>query len=55
MAAVLVAIMCLTRQYINFPYNDAQQTVIKRDFYEIAGFPHVIGAIDCASEATIHE
>lgn len=30
-----------------FPYNDAQQTMIKRGFYEIAGFPNVIGAIYC--------
>ena len=47
MPAVLAAIKSLTRQYIDFPYNDAQQTMIKRDFYEITGFPNVIGVIDC--------
>uniref|UniRef100_A0A3B4VHQ6 DDE Tnp4 domain-containing protein n=1 Tax=Seriola dumerili TaxID=41447 RepID=A0A3B4VHQ6_SERDU len=35
------------QQYIRFPYNDAQQSVIKRQFYEIAGFPNLVGAIDC--------
>lgn len=47
MPAVMAAIKSLSRQYIQFPYNDAQQTVIKRELYEIAGFPNVIGAIDC--------
>lgn len=47
MPAVLAAIKSLSRTYIQFPYNDAQQSVIKRQFYEIAGFPNVVGAIDC--------
>ena len=45
--AALATIKSLSCQYIQFPYNDAQQTVIKREFFEIAGFPNVIGAIDC--------
>uniref|UniRef100_A0A3Q3GWN6 Putative nuclease HARBI1 n=1 Tax=Labrus bergylta TaxID=56723 RepID=A0A3Q3GWN6_9LABR len=47
MPAVCAAIKVLSAQYIRFPFNDAQQTVIKRGFYEIAGFPNVTGAIDC--------
>uniref|UniRef100_A0A671Y2E2 Putative nuclease HARBI1 n=1 Tax=Sparus aurata TaxID=8175 RepID=A0A671Y2E2_SPAAU len=47
MPAVLAAIKSLSRKYIRFPYNDAQQSVIKRQFYEIAGFPNVVGVIDC--------
>ena len=47
MPTVLRAISSLSAQYIRFPYHDAQQTVIKREFYEIAEFPNVIGAIDC--------
>ena len=47
MPAVLAAIKSLSRKYIRFPYNDAQQSVIKRQFYEIAGFPNVVGAIAC--------
>jgi len=30
-----------------FPYDDGQQSVIKRELYEIAGFPNVVGVIDC--------
>ena len=47
MPEVLAAIKSLSRKYIRFPYNDAQQSVIKRQFYEIAGFPNVVGAIAC--------
>lgn len=47
MPAVLGAIRSLSHQYIQFPYDNAEQTVIKTEFYEIAGFPNVIGAIDC--------
>ncbi len=35
------------RRYIQFPYDDGQQSVIKREFYEIAGFPNVVCVIDC--------
>lgn len=45
--SVLAAIRGLTPTYIRFPYDNAQQTMIKRAFYEIAGLPNVIGAIDC--------
>lgn len=47
MPAVLRAINSLAARFIQFPYEDAQQTVIKMAFYEIADFPNVIGAIDC--------
>ena len=47
MPAVLAAIMSLSERYIKFPYNNDQQTGIKRDFYAIARFPNVIGAVDC--------
>uniref|UniRef100_A0A3B4XQX1 Putative nuclease HARBI1 n=1 Tax=Seriola lalandi dorsalis TaxID=1841481 RepID=A0A3B4XQX1_SERLL len=47
MPAVLAAIKSLSRRCIQFPYNDAQQSVIKRQFYESAGFPNLVGAIDC--------
>ncbi len=30
-----------------FPYDDGQQSVIKRELYEIAGFPNVVCVIDC--------
>ena len=33
--------------YIRFPYDAANQANIKAQFAEIAGFPNVIGAIDC--------
>ena len=46
MPAVLAAIMSLSERYIKFPYNNDQQTGIKRDFYAIARFPNVIGAVD---------
>ncbi|XP_034035060.1 putative nuclease HARBI1 [Thalassophryne amazonica] len=44
---VLAGIRDLAPRYIRFPYNNAEQAVIKRDFHELAGFPNVIGAIDC--------
>ena len=47
MLAALAAIKSLSRKNIRFPYNNAQQPVIKRQFCEIAGFPNVVGAIDC--------
>lgn len=47
MPDVLAAIKSLAPRFIRFPYGDDRQTMIKREFYEIAGFPNVIGAIDC--------
>ncbi|KAL2093109.1 hypothetical protein ACEWY4_010421 [Coilia grayii] len=47
MPLVLRAINSLAGRYIQFPYNDAQQTVIKMAFYGIAEFPNMVGAIDC--------
>ena len=48
MPSVLEAIKSLTEEFIRFPFIEGpQQTMIKREFYEIAGFPNVVGAIDC--------
>lgn len=47
MPAVSAGIKSLSRQYIQFPYNDAQQSVMERQFYQIAGFPNELGTIDC--------
>ncbi|KAJ8004346.1 hypothetical protein DPEC_G00158220 [Dallia pectoralis] len=33
----------LIPHYIQFPYDNGQQTMIKREFYEFAGIPNVIG------------
>ena len=46
MPAVLAAILSLSERYIKFPYTNDQRTGIKRDFYAIARFPNVIGAVD---------
>lgn len=47
MPAVLDAIISLGPNYIQFPYTNPQQAEIKRGFHAIAGFPNIIGAIDC--------
>lgn len=47
MPTVLAAIKSLSRDHIRFPYDNAHQSVIKRQFYEIAGLPNIVGAIDC--------
>ena len=52
MPAVLDAIISLAPNYIQFPYRDPQQAEIKRGFHAIAGFPNIIGAIDCDPIAT---
>lgn len=53
---VLAEIKSLSKKYIKFPYN-AQQSVFKSQFYEIAWFPYLTGMVDWtrATEATIHE
>ncbi len=47
MPAVLAAMKSFFRRYIQFPYDNGQQFVIKREFYEIAGFSNVVCVIDC--------
>ncbi|XP_063788445.1 putative nuclease HARBI1 [Pseudophryne corroboree] len=44
---VLDAILKHTQEYIYFPINSSENIQIKKDFYDIARFPNVIGAIDC--------
>lgn len=37
----------MSTRYIRFPYDAVDQPNIKMQFAAIAGFPNVIGAIDC--------
>ncbi|KAK0143826.1 putative nuclease HARBI1 [Merluccius polli] len=46
-AAVLNGIIRISARHIRFPYDAVNQAHIKAQFAEIAGFPNVIGAIDC--------
>uniref|UniRef100_A0A9J7Z0A2 Putative nuclease HARBI1 n=1 Tax=Cyprinus carpio carpio TaxID=630221 RepID=A0A9J7Z0A2_CYPCA len=45
------AIVGMAPRYICFPYTQAEQANIKMQFAAIAGFPNVIGAIDCTHVA----
>lgn len=45
------AIVGMAPRYIRFPYTQAEQANIKMQFAAIAGFPNVIGAIDCTHVA----
>uniref|UniRef100_A0AAR2JGW4 Putative nuclease HARBI1 n=1 Tax=Pygocentrus nattereri TaxID=42514 RepID=A0AAR2JGW4_PYGNA len=47
MSGVLSGIIKLTGRYIRFPYTLSEQADIKVQFAAVAGFPNVIGAIDC--------
>ena len=47
MPAVLDAFISLAPIYIQFPYRHHQQPDIKQGFHAIAGFPNIIGDIDC--------
>ncbi|XP_044753931.1 putative nuclease HARBI1 [Coccinella septempunctata] len=40
------SIAILYDQFITFPDNE-RRNILKRQFYDIARFPHVVGAIDC--------
>ncbi|KAL6468330.1 hypothetical protein MHYP_G00240070 [Metynnis hypsauchen] len=51
MPAVLDGVICMSARYIKFPYDAADQANIKAQFAAIAGFPDVIGAIDCTHTA----
>ncbi|CAH1987017.1 unnamed protein product [Acanthoscelides obtectus] len=44
---VTAAIASLFRQFIYFPRTEAEIQQTQRDFYVIARFPKVIGAVDC--------
>ncbi|KAJ1140838.1 hypothetical protein NDU88_007176 [Pleurodeles waltl] len=44
---VLDAIISLTPRHISFPNTQLKQQENKQGFYQINGFPHVLGAIDC--------
>ncbi|KAK6474628.1 putative nuclease HARBI1 isoform X1 [Huso huso] len=41
------ALLKVSGDYIRFPETRYQQEQTKRDFFNIAGFPKVLGAIDC--------
>ncbi|XP_078023594.1 uncharacterized protein LOC144462785 [Epinephelus lanceolatus] len=53
MPAVWDGIIRMSARYIKFPYNAAEQANIKAQFAATAGFPDVIGAIDCTHMATV--
>ncbi|KAJ1169847.1 hypothetical protein NDU88_001735 [Pleurodeles waltl] len=44
---VLDAIISLTPRHISFPNTQQKQQETKQGFYQMNGFPHVLGAIDC--------
>ena len=44
---VLNGILRLLPEYIKFPYDEHNQTDVKRGFNGIAGMPNTTGAIDC--------
>ncbi|KAJ1141359.1 hypothetical protein NDU88_007692 [Pleurodeles waltl] len=44
---VLDTIISLTPRHINFPNTQQKQQKTKQGFYQINGFSHVLGAIDC--------
>jgi hypothetical protein len=37
----------LSRQYIKMPNNNQELMATKQGFFQIAGFPRVVGAVDC--------
>ncbi|XP_059915803.1 putative nuclease HARBI1 [Gadus macrocephalus] len=47
MPAVWDGIIRMSSRYIKFPYNAVEQAHIKAQFAATAGFPNVIGAVDC--------
>lgn len=47
MPPVLHAVISLTSQYITFPKTAVEKIKLMSDFDNIAGFPSVIGEIDC--------
>ncbi|XP_061595551.1 putative nuclease HARBI1 [Cololabis saira] len=47
MPSVMDGILKMSSRYIGFPYTVGEQANIKRQFAAMAGFPNVIGAIDC--------
>lgn len=45
-------IAMLRPQFINFPQSEQDIKTVKQDFYNIAKFPMVIGALDCTHEGS---
>lgn len=41
-------LVTLAPRYIKFPENEEEKNICQADFYKIARFPKVIGAIDCS-------
>ena len=44
---MIAALVSLRHHFVRMPETAAAVNAFKRQFYEIAGFPGVIGAIDC--------
>lgn len=44
---VAEALASMSREYIYFPRNEAEIAEAQLQFYRIARFPQVIGALDC--------
>lgn len=44
---VTAAISNLKDDYIKFPTTNEEQLRAKKEFFQIAGFPSIIGTIDC--------
>lgn len=41
------SLVSLRPRYIKFPQNEEERRMVQGNFYELANFPRVVGAIDC--------